>query len=78
MTTLEEKIISRIKKHIERTNIPQEILSHYALTIDETKALEYYGQKLGMIEAIFLAFDFGLCKGYRAGNVKRVKERTVK
>ena len=53
----------------ERTKVPREVLSRYELTIDEVMSFKYYGQELGMLEAISLAFDFGLCKGYQAGKI---------
>ena len=61
--------ISAIKKYIEKTKVPREVLSRYELTIDEVMSFKYYGQELGMLEAISLAFDFGLCKGYQAGTI---------
>ena len=59
--------ISAIKKYIEKTKVPREVLSRYELTIDEVMSFKYYGQELGMLEAISLAFNFGFCKGYRRG-----------
>ena len=69
--------ISAIKKYIEKTKVPREVLSRYELTIDEVMSFKYYGQELGMLEAISLAFDFGLCKGYQAGKYENLKKHEI-
>nr|DAF60723.1 MAG TPA: hypothetical protein [Myoviridae sp. ct89I2] len=73
-----EATISRIKKYIELTNVPQEVMRRYPLFFDEINEIMRCSKSEGMMEAFKLAFNLGFCKGYRAGNVKRVKERTVK
>ena len=67
--------ISAIKKYIEKTKVPEEILKHYPIYSNEVVSLKYYGQELGMLKAISLAFDFGFSKGYRAGK-KRELDKT--
>ena len=59
--------ISAIKKYIEKTKVPEEILKRYPIYSNEVVSLKYYGQELGMLKAISLAFNFGFCKGYRRG-----------
>ena len=59
--------ISAIKKYIENTKVPEEILKRYPIYSNEVVSLKYYGQELGMLKAISLAFYFGFSKGYRAG-----------
>ncbi len=67
--------ISAIKKYIEKTKVPEEILNRYPIYSSEATAIKCYGQAEGMFEAISLAFDFGFSKGYRAGK-KRELDKT--
>lgn len=67
--------ISAIKKYIGRTKVPVEILKRYPIYSSEATAIKCYSQAEGMFEAISLAFDFGFCKGYRAGERERSKRK---
>lgn len=67
--------ISAIKKYIEKTKVPREVLSRYELTIGEIMSFKYYGQESGFMDTIALAFYFGFSKGYRAGK-KRELDKT--
>lgn len=67
--------ISAIKKYIERTKAPEEILKRYQIYSNEVVSLKYYGQESGFMDTIALAFSFGFSKGYRAGK-KRELDKT--
>ena len=58
--------ISAIKKYIEKTKVPEEILKRYPI---------YSNEESGFMDAIALAFCFGFSKGYRAGK-KRELDKT--
>lgn len=59
--------ISAIKKYIEKTKVPKEILKRYPIYSNEIVSLKYYSKESGFMDAIELAFSFGFSKGYRAG-----------
>ena len=67
--------ISAIKKYIEKTKVPEEILKRYPIYSNEVVSLKYYGKESGFMDTIALAFYFGFSKGYRAGK-KRELDKT--
>lgn len=52
-----------MRKYIERTNIPQKTANAYGMTYSEVQALHVMPE----FDALHLAFQYGMAKGYRAG-----------
>ena len=64
-----------LKKYIEKTKVPEEILKRYTIYAKDFFSLKYYSKESGFMDAIELAFSFGFSKGYRAGK-KRELDKT--
>ena len=58
-----EKHISAIEKYIERTPRPNR--QHYQATYSELVALADFSRR-DTTRALWLAYDYGMAKGYRA------------
>lgn len=56
--------LQAIRRYIEKTEIPSEIQSRYIMRCSEISALLSFDLP---VDRIFLTFEFGLAKGYRAG-----------
>lgn len=69
--------ISAIKKYIEKTKVPREVLSRYELTIDEVMSFKYYGQELGMLEAISLPSILGFVRAIKRGKYENLKKHEI-
>lgn len=57
--------LEKIRKYIERTKINKKTHLTYCMCVKEWNAL--VNQTSYPVEAVALAFDYGLAKGYRAG-----------
>ena len=64
-----EKTISYLKAYYAKTNIPEEARYRYCMYYKDIKALLDY-HRFNDFEALCLAFDYGMAKGYRAAKAK--------
>lgn len=64
-----ERSIASIKNYMRRTGISKELEQHYEMNIDEYAALRKLYRD-DVTEGIYLAFQFGRAKGYRAAKAE--------
>lgn len=60
--------IEKVKRYIDRTNIPREISVRYDVHMEDLLAI--LRSKKHPIEAIYLVFEYGKARGYRAAKAE--------
>lgn len=58
--------LEKIKKYIERTELPTRATSPYFMTMPQMRALEALIKERDQFNGLYLAFKFGMAKGWRA------------
>jgi len=65
--------IEKIKRYIERTNMPSDPTDAYCFRLRELNEIEKEAQT-DMFNALCLLFEYGKAKGYRAAKAEKMKE----
>lgn len=60
--------LERIHRYIKQTNMPRSKLSYYQMTWDDLSGLTQMRE--AFTDAVCLAFDYGMAKGYRAAKAE--------
>lgn len=65
--------LERMQRYIELTKMPTRVAVPYGMNIRELGAVKEVSREEGLVSALYMAFRFGMAKGWRAAKANAGK-----